>query len=294
MTQAIRGGCLRLSRYRRLVGASHVRSGGSCSRRRVRGRIARGVLVANARHGSSGGGTRAARSRSRARRHSYPREGWCRRISSGASRDVKISVSGGGSATGITQVAAKAIDIGDSDILRRPSGARRSSRRRGRVRGRHEPERRRENLTPRNCGTCSRVPSRTGNRSAVPIRRSSSSIVRARPVRAPCSQRRDGRRADRRLRAGRGRDGDGGVGREADTGAVSYVAFSGANGADLIVAVDGVAPTTRRSRPVSIRSGRTSTCSRSVARRARSPRSSGSCKAGTTCFGRTSSSPSRR
>ena len=29
---------------------------------------------------------------------------------------VKISVSGGGSATGITQVAAKAIDIGDSDI----------------------------------------------------------------------------------------------------------------------------------------------------------------------------------
>jgi phosphate transport system substrate-binding protein len=31
-------------------------------------------------------------------------------------KDVKISVSGGGSATGITQVAAKAIDIGDSDI----------------------------------------------------------------------------------------------------------------------------------------------------------------------------------
>jgi phosphate transport system substrate-binding protein len=31
--------------------------------------------------------------------------------------DVKISVSGGGSATGITQVAAKAADIGDSDIL---------------------------------------------------------------------------------------------------------------------------------------------------------------------------------
>jgi phosphate transport system substrate-binding protein len=31
--------------------------------------------------------------------------------------DVKISVSGGGSATGINQVAAKAIDIGDSDIL---------------------------------------------------------------------------------------------------------------------------------------------------------------------------------
>jgi phosphate transport system substrate-binding protein len=30
---------------------------------------------------------------------------------------VKISVSGGGSAAGITQVAAKAIDIGDSDIL---------------------------------------------------------------------------------------------------------------------------------------------------------------------------------
>jgi phosphate transport system substrate-binding protein len=35
----------------------------------------------------------------------------------GAHKDVKISVSGGGSATGITQVAAKAIDIGDSDIL---------------------------------------------------------------------------------------------------------------------------------------------------------------------------------
>jgi phosphate transport system substrate-binding protein len=33
-----------------------------------------------------------------------------------AHKDVKISVSGGGSATGITQVAAKAIDIGDSDI----------------------------------------------------------------------------------------------------------------------------------------------------------------------------------
>jgi phosphate transport system substrate-binding protein len=31
-------------------------------------------------------------------------------------KDVRISVSGGGSATGITQVAAKAIDIGDSDI----------------------------------------------------------------------------------------------------------------------------------------------------------------------------------
>jgi phosphate transport system substrate-binding protein len=31
-------------------------------------------------------------------------------------KDAKISVSGGGSATGITQVAAKAIDIGDSDI----------------------------------------------------------------------------------------------------------------------------------------------------------------------------------
>ncbi|HEY6236993.1 MAG TPA: phosphate ABC transporter substrate-binding protein [Candidatus Elarobacter sp.] len=34
-----------------------------------------------------------------------------------AHKDVKISVSGGGSATGITQVAAKVIDIGDSDIL---------------------------------------------------------------------------------------------------------------------------------------------------------------------------------
>ncbi|HEY0381945.1 MAG TPA: phosphate ABC transporter substrate-binding protein [Candidatus Elarobacter sp.] len=34
-----------------------------------------------------------------------------------AHKDVKISVSGGGSATGVTQVAAKAIDIGDSDIL---------------------------------------------------------------------------------------------------------------------------------------------------------------------------------
>jgi phosphate transport system substrate-binding protein len=34
-----------------------------------------------------------------------------------AHKDVKISVSGGGSATGITQVAAKATDIGDSDIL---------------------------------------------------------------------------------------------------------------------------------------------------------------------------------
>ncbi len=34
-----------------------------------------------------------------------------------AHKDVKISVSGGGSATGITQAAAKAIDIGDSDIL---------------------------------------------------------------------------------------------------------------------------------------------------------------------------------
>jgi phosphate transport system substrate-binding protein len=31
--------------------------------------------------------------------------------------DVKISVSGGGSGTGINQVAAKALDIGDSDIL---------------------------------------------------------------------------------------------------------------------------------------------------------------------------------
>jgi phosphate transport system substrate-binding protein len=31
--------------------------------------------------------------------------------------DVKISVSGGGSGTGINQIAAKAIDIGDSDIL---------------------------------------------------------------------------------------------------------------------------------------------------------------------------------
>ncbi len=31
--------------------------------------------------------------------------------------DVKISVSGGGSGTGIAQVAAKAIDIGDSDIV---------------------------------------------------------------------------------------------------------------------------------------------------------------------------------
>ena len=34
-----------------------------------------------------------------------------------AHSDVKISVSGGGSGTGINQVAAKAIDIGDSDIL---------------------------------------------------------------------------------------------------------------------------------------------------------------------------------
>jgi len=34
-----------------------------------------------------------------------------------AHKDVKISVSGGGSATGITQAAAKAADIGDSDIL---------------------------------------------------------------------------------------------------------------------------------------------------------------------------------
>jgi phosphate transport system substrate-binding protein len=34
-----------------------------------------------------------------------------------AHKDVKISVSGGGSATGVTQVAARAIDIGDSDIL---------------------------------------------------------------------------------------------------------------------------------------------------------------------------------
>ncbi len=34
-----------------------------------------------------------------------------------AHKDVKISVSGGGSATGITQVVAKVIDIGDSDIL---------------------------------------------------------------------------------------------------------------------------------------------------------------------------------
>ena len=32
-------------------------------------------------------------------------------------KDVKISVSGGGSGSGIAQVAAKAIDIGDSDIL---------------------------------------------------------------------------------------------------------------------------------------------------------------------------------
>ncbi len=32
-------------------------------------------------------------------------------------KSVKISVSGGGSSTGINQVAAKAIDIGDSDIL---------------------------------------------------------------------------------------------------------------------------------------------------------------------------------
>ncbi|HEY0393897.1 MAG TPA: phosphate ABC transporter substrate-binding protein [Candidatus Elarobacter sp.] len=31
--------------------------------------------------------------------------------------DVKISISGGGSGTGINQVAAKAVDIGDSDIL---------------------------------------------------------------------------------------------------------------------------------------------------------------------------------
>jgi phosphate transport system substrate-binding protein len=35
----------------------------------------------------------------------------------GAHPDVKISVSGGGSGTGINQVVAKAIDIGDSDIL---------------------------------------------------------------------------------------------------------------------------------------------------------------------------------
>jgi phosphate transport system substrate-binding protein len=35
----------------------------------------------------------------------------------GAHPDVKISVSGGGSGTGINQIAAKALDIGDSDIL---------------------------------------------------------------------------------------------------------------------------------------------------------------------------------
>ena len=63
-----------------------------------------------------------------------------------AHKDAKISVSGGGSATGITQVAAKAIDIGDSDILAVGQPRWWITASPCRIRDRHQPVGRREDV----------------------------------------------------------------------------------------------------------------------------------------------------
>ena len=106
--------------------------------------------------------------------------------------DVKISVSGGGSGTGINQVAAKAIDIGDSDVTA-PTHAELKDNRVA-VIGFSviaNPSVGVKSLSKKQIEDIfSAEKSRTGMRSAAPIKKSSSSIAPVVRVRVSCSKRR--------------------------------------------------------------------------------------------------------
>ena len=170
-----------------------------------------------------------------------------------AHKDVKISVSGGGSATGITQVAAKAIDVGDSDILAighpelvdhrvavvgfaivtNPSAGVKSLSR--------------KQLQDIFSGTVTNWSAVGGpDQKIVPVNRPRSSGTRAVFIKTimgsvPMSEN------------GLVQDATGTVisALKQTPGAVSYVALSGVTGGVTIVAVDGVAPT-----PASIETGK--------------------------------------